>query len=59
MARPEVDQSACIGCGTCESLCPECFEIRDDGKSWVICDDCENCEEVADACPVQAITCEG
>ncbi len=62
MATPVVDQDACVGCGTCESICPECFEIREDGKSWVICNSCEeagcNCEEAAESCPVNAITIE-
>lgn len=57
MARPVVDQEACVGCGTCESMAPECFEVVDD-KSQVKCDDLENCQEVAEACPVQAISCE-
>ncbi len=57
MARPVVDQEACVGCGTCESMAPDCFEIVDD-KSQVKCDDLENCQEVAEACPVQAISCE-
>ncbi|GBE54067.1 MAG TPA: ferredoxin [Euryarchaeota archaeon] len=57
MARPVVDQEACVGCGTCESMDPDCFEVVDD-KSNVKCDDCATCDEIAEACPVQAITCE-
>ena len=29
-----VDQDACIGCGACESTCPDVFELVDD-KSQV------------------------
>jgi len=57
MARPVVDQGACTGCGTCEAMDPECFQLVDD-KSQVICDDCEQCDEIAESCPVQAIECE-
>jgi ferredoxin len=41
-------------------LCPEVFEVRDDGKAWVIKE--EGAEEVCDLedvafqCPVGAIT---
>ena len=48
----------CIGCGSCISACPECFELSEDGKSLskgVSCDSCD-LDEVALDCPVQAIT---
>lgn len=57
MAKPVVDQAACTGCGTCEALDPDCFELVDE-VSQVICDDCEDCEEIAASCPVEAIECE-
>ncbi len=54
---PVVDLDLCIGCGTCESLCPEVFQLRDE-KAYVInpegCNTC-NCEEAADSCPTEAI----
>lgn len=59
MVRIIIDQSACAGCGTCVSLCPEVFELRDE-KAWVIKE--EGAEEVCDLedvafqCPVGAIT---
>ena len=58
MPKPKVDQEKCIGCGTCESLCPKVFKLNDDGKSQVIGDDCKDCDlkEVTDSCPAEAIT---
>jgi len=60
--KPKVNLGICIGCGVCESMCPECFRLSDDGKSHVL----ENCKEgdcslgeIVDACPVSAITLEG
>jgi len=53
-----IDKNLCIGCGLCESLCPEVFKLQSDGKSKVIkekgCEKCD-CELVADNCPVKAI----
>ena len=59
MSKPKVDKELCIGCGTCESLCPKVFKIED-GKSVVIKDDCDecNCQDVIDSCPVSAISME-
>jgi len=58
MTKVTVDQEVCIGCGACVSACPECFELKEDGKSHVIGQACESCDlhEVAVDCPVQAIT---
>lgn len=57
MTKIVVDQEVCIGCGSCVSACPECFELNQDGKSQVISEVC-SCDlgEVALDCPVQAIT---
>lgn len=59
MAKPKVNQEICIGCGTCESLCPQVFKIVD-GKSQVISENCKdcNCEEAVGNCPVSAISIE-
>lgn len=61
MAKPKVNQGLCIGCGTCESLCPECFKLAEDGHSQVLegCSgECCDLKMVADSCPVAAITIE-
>lgn len=59
MPKPKVDEELCIGCGTCESLCPKVFKVED-GKSHVISDGCEDCDcdSVIGACPVAAISME-
>ncbi|MDH5202008.1 MAG: ferredoxin [Nitrospirota bacterium] len=60
--KPVVDWDLCEGCGTCQELCPEVFEVRDDEKVYIIgpdkCNTCD-CQEAADTCPTQAITFEG
>ncbi|KKP79441.1 MAG: ferredoxin [Candidatus Moranbacteria bacterium RIFOXYA12_FULL_35_19] len=59
MSKAKVNQELCIGCGTCESLCPKVFKIEN-GKSQVISEDCVdcNCQEVIESCPVSAISME-
>lgn len=57
----QVDQELCIGCGACVNLCPEVFELQDDGKSRVIIKNgCKECDyEIAvNSCPVGAIKVE-
>lgn len=56
-----VDKDTCIGCGSCEAVCPECFEIKEDGKSHVksTCPQNSECaKKAADICPVDAIIVE-
>ena len=53
-----VDQESCIGCGVCANLCPDAFEIQDDGKAKVTNNDNCDYDEVANSCPVGAIKIE-
>jgi len=59
MSKPKVNEELCIGCGTCESLCPKVFKVED-GKSKVISEEIIGCnvDEVIASCPVSAITME-
>ncbi len=57
----KVDQELCIGCGACEGVCPEVFEMRDDDKAHVIKDIIpaeleESALEGEESCPVEAIS---
>ena len=54
-----VDKDKCIGCGLCASICPEVFEMGDNGKAHVktgAAKNNEKCKEATDSCPVQAIS---
>lgn len=57
MRVPVVNRETCIGCGTCESICPEVFRLDPEGKSEVIggSGDCD-IQFVIDSCPVGAIS---
>lgn len=61
MVKITIDFGACQGCGTCEALCPDVFQMRDE-KSWVIKEDgnpsCD-LEEAVQSCPTEAIKVEG
>ena len=59
MTKVKVDENLCIGCGTCEALCPTVFKMdMGSGKSKVIAEECGdcNCQEAIDSCPVSAIS---
>ena len=56
----KVNKDLCIGCGACQAVCPEVFEIEDDGLATVIVEEIseELKEDVLDAkegCPTDAI----
>jgi ferredoxin len=53
----------CIGDGICAEICPEVFEMRDDGLAHVIADPVPEglegkVKEAAEACPAVAIEVE-
>jgi ferredoxin len=61
MYRIIQDREACIGCGACVSVCPENWEMKDDGKSSPIKTEVEEIgcnQDAADICPVQCIKIE-
>ena len=54
-----IDEDECIGCGTCEEICPEVFKLNTDTeKAEVIMPDDvpeDLLEEVIDSCPSSCI----
>lgn len=61
--KPVVDRDLCIGCALCSDLCPEVFEIGEDGYSRVIKEDpgedLYGCVQDAESsCPTSAIRIE-
>ena len=51
---------ACIGCGACTGVCPEVFDLNDDGLAENIIGEVPAeleaaAQEAAEACPVGAI----
>lgn len=62
MMKVKIDQTACVGCGQCQILCPEIFETREDGKAHVRKSEVRGGEcmfdEVVDNCPAKSISIE-
>jgi len=53
----KVNEELCIGCGTCQTICPEVFELDDKLKAQVINQTESSCiKEAIEACPVDAIS---
>ncbi len=59
--RVEVDEERCAGHGMCLTLCPEVFELTDDG--WAVADPAEvpaglegAAREAIENCPERAIS---
>ena len=38
MAKVTIDEAACVGCGLCVNVCPDVFELTDDGIAKVKAD---------------------
>lgn len=58
-----VDPSLCTGCGLCVDLCPEVFQLGDDGLAVAVDQtirsaDEQDAHQAADECPVAAIRVE-
>lgn len=58
--KAQIDKSLCIGCGLCESDCPEVFVLNDENTADVLLDPVpaehkEQCRVAAGNCPVEAI----
>ena len=56
----KVNKDLCIGCGACQAVCPEVFEIEDDGFAGVIVDEVkeelkEDAIDAKEGCPTGAI----
>lgn len=61
--RVRVDSTLCNGCGPCVDVCPEVFELNENGiavvkLSQVPAELQDACREAADSCPTEAISIE-
>lgn len=61
--KASVDKSGCISCGLCVSICPEVFQMGDDGMAEAFLDSVppeheDSALEAQDSCPTAVITIE-
>lgn len=61
--KAKIDRDGCIACGLCPSICPEVFQMADDGLAEVIVDVVpsnveKEAEEARFSCPVSVISLE-
>ncbi len=61
-SRVVLNEECCVGCGSCMEICPEVFQMSEDGeKALVIAPDKWDRERVQDAidtCPNECISIE-
>lgn len=58
-----IDKDLCIGCGACESVAPDIFQMKEDGLAHVVLDEVgearrKDVEEAMGSCPSEAIKIE-
>ena len=61
--KVKVNKDACIGCGACAAICPNVFELDDDGLSkvkieQVSTENQSDTQDAAETCPTGAIIVE-
>lgn len=60
--KAQVDPELCVGCGLCETTCPEVFKMEGDRAITIVAvvpkDAEERCKQAKDECPVEAIIIE-
>jgi ferredoxin len=61
--KPVIDPDLCTGCELCVEICPEVFEMNDEGIAIVKVSEVppeheELCREAAEECPGEAISLE-
>lgn len=57
----EIKRDLCCGYGVCKEICPDVFQLGDDGLVTVLCDTVSGdgvrlAREAADGCPQSVIT---
>ena len=52
----KVDKEKCIGCGACESVCPESFKMNVEMKAEFTGKKSDCMKEAEETCPVDAIS---
>lgn len=59
----KINENACIGCGACQAMVPDVFDINDDGLAFVmenakVDENLDDVKDAADNCPTGAIVVE-